>query len=104
MKMDQDKIEVGRWWVWVTVLIAFSVIVFGILNFAGVIGERFIFENSFQYQESRNTAITTYESQLAELEGDLRKPNLTPAEIAGIESQIKAITIRLNAEKRKVSP
>lgn len=102
--MDSDKKEFGKWWIWVTVLLCFSGILFGILSYVGVFGERLAFKHSFQYQESRNTAILTYESQLAELHGKRLNPNLTPEEVAGIDAQIKAITIRLNTEKRKVSP
>jgi len=54
------------------------------LSSAGLIGEkvveREVFENSFQYNEARKTAIATYEAQLTEINSQLRNNNLSERE------------------------
>lgn len=81
-------------------IIALALLLFG-LNYAGVIGERFIFENSFQYQEARDLEISNYEAQLVEIETQLRRTDLTAGTRKNLEAQAAAIRVRIKAAKAR---
>lgn len=95
--MDKEKMYIGKWWVWILFLLIISVIVFGILNYVGLVGktfvERKVFEHSYQKQEADKSAITAYSAQLAMLRGKLNNPNLDVGKRAEIKAQIDAINI-----------
>ena len=99
--MDQEKKHFAKWWLWVLLLIVTTVFVFGGLRIAGVIGERVIFEQSFQYKEARKIEIVTFEAQLAEIELQLSFSDLDPQIRTNFEAQASAIKIQLDIARRK---
>jgi hypothetical protein len=103
--MDQDKKEVGKWWMWGVLLVVLTSIIFTVLGYFGVFGktfvERKVFEQSYQRSEALKTQVVTYEAQLAELETQLNNPNLDEGDRANIEAQMAAIRIQLKTARSK---
>ena len=66
--MDQDKKDLGKWWVWILLLILITVGVFAALKPAGMWWERQVMLQSHQYKEARATENMTFKVQLAEIE------------------------------------
>ena len=92
-----EKLEFGRWWIWVLILLIFSGIILTGLNYAGIIGktyvERKVFEQSYQKKEADKEAHSTYDAQLSILRSRLNNPNLTDAKRQEIQAQIDSIII-----------
>ena len=99
--MEQGKKYFAGWWFWVLLLLVITAIIFGGLRLAGVIGERVVFEQSFQYKEARKTEIATFEAQLAELERNLMSTSLDETTRTNFKAQASAIRIQLNVARRK---
>lgn len=99
--MEQEKKYFASWWFWILLLIVASVLVFGGLRIVGVIGERVIFEQSFQYKEARKTEIATFEAQLAEINRKLNSTSLDENTRVNLEAQAAAIRIQLSVARRK---
>lgn len=99
--MEQGKKYFAGWWFWVLLLVVATTFVFGGLRIAGVIGERVIFEQSFQYKEARKTEIATFEAQLAEIDRKLSYASLDENVRVNLEAQAAAIRIQLNVARRK---
>ena len=66
--MGSDKKELGKWWMWVLLLILITVGVFTALKPAGMWWERQVMLQSHQYKEARATESMTFKVQLAEIE------------------------------------
>lgn len=103
--MDQDKIEVGKWFMWGIVLLVVLAVVGWGLSAIGLFGstvvERKVFENSIQYSEARKSEIATFEAQLAEIDRKLSNPEINPDTRHNLEAQASAIRIQLDAAKRR---
>ena len=99
--MEQEKKYFASWWFLIISLVAVTAVVFGGLRLVGVIGERVVFEQSFQYKEARKTEIATFEAQLAELELKLASASLDDVTRTNFEAQVSAIRIQLNVARRK---
>lgn len=99
--MEKEKKYFASWWFWVLFLVIITVIMLGGLKIASVIGERVVFEQSFQYKEARKTEIATFEAQLAEIERQLRSTTLEENVRVNFEAQALAIRIQLNVARRK---
>lgn len=98
--MEQEKKYFASWWFWcLGLLVMTSIIVFG-LKAVGVFGERVIFEQSYQYKESRKSEIATYNAQLAEIERKLLG-QLDDNTRNNLEAQASAIRIQLQIAKEK---
>ena len=73
--MEEEKRELGKWWIWILTLLALSVIVFSILGMLGKLGgtfmERKVFEQSYQRSEGLKSRIATYQAQLASINSQL---------------------------------
>jgi hypothetical protein len=91
----------GGWWLWVLFLLVISIITFFGLRMAGVIGERIVFENSFQYSESVKAEIATFEAQLAEIDRQLSNSELDKQTRENLEAQAAGIRIKLSTARSK---
>jgi hypothetical protein len=101
MSIKEEQKIVRKWWIFILIMFVLTTTVFGGLRIFGVIGERVIFENSFQYFESRKTEIATYEAQLAEINYKLSMGELDTDIRNTLEAQKSSITILLNVARRK---
>lgn len=101
MPIEQDKKYFASWWFWVLLLVIATILVFAGLKVAGVVGERVVFEQSFQYKEARKTEIATFEAQLAEINRKLNFVSLDENTRVNLEAQASAIRIQLNVARRK---
>lgn len=99
--IGQEKRYFAGWWFWVLMLIAVSLLAFGGLRILGVVGERVVFEQSFQYKEARKTEIATFEAQLAEINHILGYHSLDENVRVNLEAQAASIRIQLNVARRK---
>ena len=99
--MDKDKKEFGSWWMWVLLLTVLSLVILAGLRYAGVVGERVIFTNSYQYTEARKTEIAIFEAQLVEINTKLRSDILEANLRTNLEAQAAAIRIQLNAARSR---
>lgn len=99
--MQQEKKELGGWWVWVTILFVGSIIVFSLLSSLGFIGktvvERVVFEQSFQYKEGMDQRARILEANIAELDAMI---GLGQGNAAQLQAQKRVLTIQLKATKR----
>ena len=104
IKMDKEKKEFGRWWMWILGLLVVTTIVTTALNYAGIIGrtvvERKVFENSYQYNEGQRARISIFEAQLAEIERKLVNRELDETTRANLEAQSSSVRIQLGAARR----
>ena len=103
--MDQDKKDVGKWWMWITLLIIGSSVLFMILNAVGLVGktvvERKVFESSYQYSEARKSEIGVFQAQLAEINVRLGDPAIDQSTRTALESQAAALRVQLNVARSK---
>lgn len=103
--MEREKKYLASWWFWALGLIALTAIVLTILSYAGVftgtIVERVVFENSFQYQEARQTELATWQAQLAEIESKLADPALDAATRSNLEAQKSALEVRIRVARER---
>lgn len=101
--MDEEKKIVGRWLVWIGVLLLFSMVIFGVASSIGLIGstyvERKVFEQSYQKHEADRSAQTTYRAELQILRARLSNQDLTAGQRNEIQAQIDGITV-LSSTKR----
>lgn len=99
--MEEGKKYLASWWLWILLLVVISAIVLGGLKLTGVIGERIMFEQSFQYKEARKTEIATFEAQLAEIERQLISTTLDENVRTNLEAQASSIRIQLSVARKK---
>jgi putative aminopeptidase FrvX len=103
MKIDQDKREVGGWWMWILGLVVVSIVVFGGLRYTGMIGQTFVerkvFENSYQYSAAQKARIDMFEAQKAEIEARLMGTDLDSATKSNLEAQLSGIKIQLRSAR-----
>lgn len=75
------------------------------LRSCGLIGstvvERKVFEESYQRSEALKSQIATDEATIANIEGQLRNPNLDEDTRYNLEAQKRAAETRINAAKAK---
>lgn len=97
MNGKQERREFGRWWMWILLLVLVSTLILGATGQLGrvvdVVIQREVFENSFQYDQAREKEISTYDAQIAELEGRLLNPNLTESTRTEIEAQLSQLKV-----------
>jgi flagellar basal body-associated protein FliL len=105
MRIEQEKKEVGSWWIWILFLLVISGVVLTGLSYMGFIGqtvvERVVFENSFQYSEARKSEIATYEAQLTEIERKLLNHELDQGTRINLEAQASGLRVQLSTAKAK---
>jgi len=99
--MDQDKKEVGSWWIWILFLVIITIIVIGLLRVGGIIGttvvERVVFEQSFQYKEGMAQRVSTIEANIAEIDMLIATGKGNPEEL---QAQRSVLRVQLNAIRR----
>ena len=102
--IDQDKREVGGWWMWILGLVVVSVVVFGGLRYTGMIGQTFVerkvFENSYQYTAAQKARIATFEAQLAEIDTRLLSTELDGVTRTNLEATRSGIKVQLGVARR----
>lgn len=98
MMPSKDKREFGKWWIWVLALIVITGAVGFGMRFAGVAGDRIIFENSYQKAAADADRTATLEAELAQINALLRSNTLTEIERADLEAQRAAITVQLERQ------
>ncbi len=89
-------------------IILIALVVLGLTGFAlksaGLFGdtvvERMVFKNSYQRSESFKARIATDEAALAEIQVQLRNPELGPNIKNNLRAQAAGIRIRIKAAKR----
>lgn len=93
MKMFKDYSK-GMGYLILTIVVL--AIVGGGLRFAGVFGERIVFENSFQYKEGMRQRANVLEAQIAEIEINImRNPEMSNQ----LNAQKKVLQIQLKGMK-----
>jgi biopolymer transport protein ExbB/TolQ len=101
--VDKDRVEFGKWFVWVFLLMVCAAIVtFGLQAFGfwgGTVVQRKVFEESFQYSEARRREIATYEAQLAGMRARLKTQDLDVDTEQEIKAQIANVEMRLAVAK-----
>lgn len=102
-KTRGEKRFFAGWWLWITLLLVVSTIVFGALNALGIIGrtavERVVFEQSYQRKAGDNAKLNTFIAEKASLESQLRRNDLSSAQRSDYEAQLAAINIQINSIK-----
>ena len=81
-------------------LVALLILGFG-LNWFGLFSQRVLYKTSFQYKEARQVELATYESQLVEIEAQLRRTDLDQTTRNNLEAQAAAIRVRINTARRR---
>lgn len=103
--IDQDKREVGGWWMWILALVVVSAVVLGTLGymgkFTGTVVERKVLENSIQYSEARKSEIAVFEAQLSEIDATLMGMAADDSRRNGLEAQRSAINIQLKSARSR---
>ena len=101
--IEEEKKELGAWWMWILGLVVVSIIILTVTGYLGKITgtavEREVFEQSYQRSEAVKSEIATYSVQIASLEGQLLNPNLDAGTKANISAQLSAIKMQLNIAK-----
>ena len=70
--VDKEKRELGKWWMWILLLLVVSGIVFTGMKYLGLVGgtiiEREVFEHSYQRTSALASRESAYVAQLASIE------------------------------------
>ncbi|MCD6435997.1 MAG: hypothetical protein J7L15_06370 [Clostridiales bacterium] len=73
--IDDEKKELGKWWIWILGLLMLSIIILNSLGmlskFGSVFVERKVFEQSYQRSEGLKTQMITWQAQLASINSQL---------------------------------
>lgn len=94
--IEKEKKYFAGWWLWVLLLIVItSVVGFG-LRFTGVVGERIIFENSYQKDAADNAKRDMLEAELVGINARLRSGVLNETQRADLEANKAAVQFQLN--------
>ena len=98
--IDQDKREVGGWWMWILALVVVTVVVFGGLRMTGTWGqtavERMIFETSYQKDASDKRQTAIWRAQIAEIDTTLLGMDSDDPLRSGLEAQRSALRVQLS--------
>lgn len=95
--IDSEKRAFGGWWLWILLLIVVTVVVFFGLRFTGVVGERIIFEQSFQRQATEDARRDALRAELTAIETRLRSGELSDTQRADLEAQAAGVRYQLNS-------
>lgn len=96
--INSEKREFGGWWLWILLLIIITSFSFFGLRYFGVVGERIIFENSYQKDAAENAKRNMLEAELAGINSRLSSSSsLTEIELDDLKSQKRAVQYQLNS-------
>ena len=99
--MDREKRYFGGWWLWITLLLALSILIIGLVGYVTIagrtVGERIIFEQSFQRKAGDRERFRLLQAELANIEQQLKRTDLTEGQRANLRGQRSALKIRLQA-------
>ncbi|WP_298752071.1 hypothetical protein [uncultured Arcobacter sp.] len=105
MLTKEEKREGWAIWRYGIGILIVTIIIFSVLGYLGMFGqtivERKIYENSYQYSEARKDAVYTYKAQIAEIERQLRNPEIDGTTRTNLESQLSGIRILMMKEDMK---
>ena len=87
------------------VLIVLASIVFGVMRTVGLIGgtivERKVFENSFQYSESRKSELAIWQAEQQNIQFLLNDPEITRAQRRTLKARAAALRIQIANANRQ---
>lgn len=105
LMFDEEKKDIGKWWMWFLFLCVVSGIIITGLNYAGYLTstlvERKVFEHSYQRSEALKSQIAVDESTIAEIQQKLLNPDLDKGTKFNLKAQISAARIRISTARRK---
>lgn len=94
--VDNEKRNFAKWWLWVLMLIAITVVCGFGLRAAGVFGERIVFENSYQKYSSDKARRSALEAELAGIDARLSSGGLTDVQRNDLQAQRAGVEFQLN--------
>jgi hypothetical protein len=98
--IDEEKRFFASWWIWLAFILTITAVGFTGLRYAGIIAqtklERVVFTNSQQYVQGRNTEQLTYRAELAKINEQLKREDLSPSAISNLKSSRAALEVQLN--------
>ena len=101
MTKDEKKYISSYAWYFVWLIIAI-LIVFGVLNALGKVGstatEAAVFQNSYQKQAADSSAQKMYKSQMAEVQYQLSRGDISDETRHNLEKQASALRVQMNAQ------
>lgn len=97
--IEQEKKELGRWWIWITILFIASIILLGVTGtmskWFSVAIEREIFESSVQRSVALESQLMAWEAQLASIESQL----MTEPDNNNLIAQKRMLQVQINTTK-----
>ena len=102
-KMTKDEKKYISSYVWYFVwLIVAVLIVFGVFNALGKVGstatEAAVFQNSYQKKVADESAIKMYKAQMAEVQYQLSRGDISDETRHNLEKQSSALRVQMNAQ------
>ena len=99
--MEAEKKELGKWWVWILLLVVFTIIVLSVIGYFGKVTstviERKVFEESYQKQAGDSQRLRTYKAQLAEINSKLHLADINTKQ--SLEAQASMLRVQINSVK-----
>lgn len=93
--IEQEKRYFAGWWIWILLLVFLTGVAGFGLRYFGVVGERIIFENSYQKSASENAKRDSLEAELVGINSRL-SGSLTETQREDLMAQKRAVTFQLN--------
>ncbi len=94
--MNSERTDFTKWWILIALLLFATVIVGFGLRMVGVIGERVVFQNSYQKHSADNAKVRMLRSELAGIEARLSNGGLNEAQRSDLIQQKVGIEYQLN--------
>ena len=97
--IEQEKKELGKWWIWILILLLGTIVVLTTTGYLGkimgTVVERKVFENSYQRSEAMKSQMITWQAQLASIESQLMS---NPNDL-GLVSQKRMLEVQIATTK-----
>ncbi len=102
--MENEKKELGKWWVWILLLVVISIAALSVLTYFGKIGstvvENEVFKRSYQRQSGLAAEHARYEAELAKV-NSLLSSESDNGTIRALKAQKAMLEVQLTANERK---